>query len=278
MVRWAYDTEEYDKAVHYTSEMLRLCPRDNLGVRDWLPSLFLQACRPSDALSFVQQWSTPAAQEGELLPGGGTHFATPSQEPLSDAEVERQIKGWAHPQIMYSGALAAFQLWGHCELARQYLSIARSHNTHVLIRILSRQERPLDLDKSQFRLANSADRASAKDYLYFTQQLWMVPDVFDWVANSPEVVGKVMRPCGRNDCEKIETKANEYKQCRSCYEVWVFEDLHMLLLSSVSEGGLEDSQTCVPQGKGRQEEIPRNGSTPSSKLNAAGSSSPRDSL
>ncbi|KAG9019157.1 hypothetical protein FRB95_005772 [Tulasnella sp. JGI-2019a] len=139
MVRRAYDTEEYDKAVHYTSEMLRLCPRDNLGVRDWLPSLLLQACRPSDALSFVQQWSTPAAQKGELLPGGGTHFATPSQEPLSDAEVERQIKGWAHPQIMYSGALAAFQLWGDCELARQYLSIARSHNSHVLIRILSRQ-------------------------------------------------------------------------------------------------------------------------------------------
>ncbi|KAG9022645.1 hypothetical protein FRB95_014511 [Tulasnella sp. JGI-2019a] len=68
-------------------------------------------------------------------------------------------------------------------------------------------------------MANSADRASAKDYLYFTQQLWMMPDVLDWVANNPEVVGKIMRPCGREDCEKIETKANEYKRCGSCFKI-----------------------------------------------------------
>ncbi|KAG9022644.1 hypothetical protein FRB95_014510 [Tulasnella sp. JGI-2019a] len=87
MVRWAYDTEEYDKAVHYASEMLRLCRSDNLGIRD-----------------------TPAAQEGEPLPGGGTQFAAPSKGPMSDEEVERQIKAWAEPQMMYSGALAAFKL------------------------------------------------------------------------------------------------------------------------------------------------------------------------
>ncbi|KAG8989335.1 hypothetical protein FRB94_014475 [Tulasnella sp. JGI-2019a] len=109
MVRWAYDTEEYGKAVHYASEMLRLCRSDNLGIREWLPSL-LHARRPADALNFVQQWSTPAAQEGEPLPGGGTQFAVPSKGPMSDEEVERQIKAWAEPQMMYSGALAAFKL------------------------------------------------------------------------------------------------------------------------------------------------------------------------
>lgn len=43
---------------------------------------------------------------------------------------------------MYCGALAAFKLWGDCELARQYLSIAVDRNPNVLIKILGRVKIP----------------------------------------------------------------------------------------------------------------------------------------
>ena len=121
-------------------EMLRLCPGDNLGQRDWLGSVLLKAGRTSDALSFAQAWLDPQ-YSGLWPPRGGCVFDPPSKTPLSDEFVEK-TKRRGPGAICYTAALASFKLWGGCELASQYLRIAANVNPHVLVKILGRVDQP----------------------------------------------------------------------------------------------------------------------------------------
>lgn len=43
---------------------------------------------------------------------------------------------------MYNGAMAAFRLYGDCELARQYLALGVERNSHICVKILGRVKRP----------------------------------------------------------------------------------------------------------------------------------------
>lgn len=122
-------------------EMLRLCPGDNLGLRDWLGSVLLKAGRVSDALSFIQTWMIPVADRGDLIPHGGTDFGKPSFEPLS-ASREEKLSEWTKAHLPYTGALAAFKLLGDCPMSRQYLRMAAKLNPIILIKILSRRDPP----------------------------------------------------------------------------------------------------------------------------------------
>lgn len=115
--------------------MLRLCPLDNLGQRFSLGSLLIKARRYADALCFVQNWL-----ESNEPPRGGCVFKVPSKDPLTasrKANLQDQ-----NASMIYSAALAAYRLYGDCELARQYLASAASLNSHVLLKVLGKVQQP----------------------------------------------------------------------------------------------------------------------------------------
>lgn len=119
-----------------------LCNHDKLNMCPWIPALLLNVPRPADALSFIQNWTTPAALAGERVEHGGIDFHPPSQVPLSALAVQ-EISGKAPDMAMlYDGALAYFTLWGDCQPARQFLGMAIQRNAWVMIRILDRVRQP----------------------------------------------------------------------------------------------------------------------------------------
>lgn len=114
-----------------------------MGQRAWLGSVLLQAGRHKDALSFAQAWLQPEVRRtGAPPPRGGCAFTDPSPDPIPHAEYERMAK-YCDANLLYTGALAAFKLWGGDSLlARQYLRLGASNNPAILTRILGKVTRP----------------------------------------------------------------------------------------------------------------------------------------
>ena len=114
--------------------MLRLCESDNLGQRDQYGTLLTLGGRHTEALSWMQAMldSDGYPPQGETPP--------PSKEPLSAERMTDQR--FARAEVLYSSALAAFRLWGDCELARQYLLMGAQLNPQILIKILAKIDRP----------------------------------------------------------------------------------------------------------------------------------------
>jgi len=54
----------------------------------------------------------------------------------------------------------------------------------------------------------------AHDYLWLTQDLWMEPDVWEWVNENPDVKNAVLQYCDK--CFVRETKVAEFKRCSAC--------------------------------------------------------------
>jgi hypothetical protein len=124
-------------------EMLRLCPGDNMAQRQVLGSNLLKAGRAADALSFARAWTSYNERTVIFPPRGGCAFSTspPSSTPLTPAELTRLHKATPHA-IVHTAALAAFKLFGDCELARQYLVRAAELNPHVMLKVLGRVDQP----------------------------------------------------------------------------------------------------------------------------------------
>ncbi|CDO74022.1 hypothetical protein BN946_scf185043.g72 [Trametes cinnabarina] len=217
IVRLAFETKNYNKAADTIIEMLRLCPGDNLGQRDWLGSILLQAGRTADALSFAQAWLDDARLDPDICcpPRGGCTFEPPSRAPLSRDFIEKNKKN-GPGSMLYTAALASFKLWGDCELARQYLRLAASVNPYVLLKILAKVEKPKALNSSP-RALNGSEMAH--DYLWLTQDLWMAPDVWEWADSDAEVKTYVLKKCPRAGCNNRESRAAEFKRCAGCKEV-----------------------------------------------------------
>jgi hypothetical protein len=134
--------------------MLRLCPSDNLGQRNWLGSLLLRAGRASDALWFVQAWMAPAADGGAALRHGGTDFGKPSSEPLP-ASREEKLSQYSEANLPYTAAIASFKLFGDCAASRQYLKIAAKLNPIILVKILARIKSPSRISSSGFEIQHA---------------------------------------------------------------------------------------------------------------------------
>ncbi|OBZ76530.1 hypothetical protein A0H81_03534 [Grifola frondosa] len=216
LVRLAFETKDYSKSANTIIEMLRLCPGDNMGQRDWLGSVLMKAGRSVDALSFAQAWLQPeTVKTGAPPKRGGCTFASPSKEPMRQERVD-SLSEWGPAEIIYTGALSSFKLWGDCELARQYLKIGARLNPHILLKILAKVDQPRSLNNSP-RALNSPE--SAQDYLWLTQDLWMAPDIWAWADSDAEAKSSVLRTCSRADCGKLEDKVAEFKRCGGCKEV-----------------------------------------------------------
>jgi len=216
LVEIAHVNDEHTKAVHYAIERLRL--GSGMGSPSWLTSLLLHVSRPADALHLVQIHTSRRHLNGTKPRRGGIDFKPPKSDPLTDNEV-RRIKS-AHPGLflLYNGALASFKLWGDCELARQYLGMAILANPWVLTKSIARVSVPNEFAKSFARTGDGSDRASSTDYLFFTQKLWMEPDVYAWI-DVPDVRTRLYRTCSNTACNRLETRVNEYRRCKGCWEV-----------------------------------------------------------
>ena len=54
----------------------------------------------------------------------------------------------------------------------------------------------------------------AHDYLWLTQDLWMEPDVWQWVNENPDVKSAILQHCEK--CFVREKRVAEFKQCSAC--------------------------------------------------------------
>ncbi|KAG8995327.1 hypothetical protein FRB94_009274 [Tulasnella sp. JGI-2019a] len=147
IVRTSFESSEYELCTKTIIEMLRLC---------WT-------------------WTSQNAANGKTPIGGGIRFF--SLSPLSPKPIApdhvKILSRWADDCMMYNGALAAFRLYGDCELARQYLRLGVERNPHICVKILGRVKKPSSLDPSVFRMMSYSHRENARDYLFLTSDLWM---------------------------------------------------------------------------------------------------------
>ncbi|EPT02866.1 hypothetical protein FOMPIDRAFT_1029164 [Fomitopsis schrenkii] len=213
MVRIAFQKDDYNKSANTMIEMLRLCPGDNMGQRSWLGSVLLQAGRHKDALSFAQAWLQPEVRRtGAPPPRGGCAFTDPSPHPISRAEYAKMSE-YCRAELLYTGALAAFKLWGGDSLlARQYLRLGARNNPSILMRLLGKVTRPANLNNLPRGLGGTEE---AHDHCWLTQNLWEAQDVWAW-ADGDEAKGYVLKPCSRQGCTRHEGKVREFKQCSGC--------------------------------------------------------------
>ncbi|KAJ7201991.1 hypothetical protein B0H12DRAFT_1162915 [Mycena haematopus] len=210
LVRMCFETKQYDKGVRTVIEMLRLCPGDNLNQRWWLAPMLIRTGRFADALFFCQLW-VQSAKSGTTPIRGGTVFKAPSDK-LLIPETEETYATTAACGMVHNAALAAFKLWGRSPQASQLLRIAARTNPGILAKIVGRRARP-----TQGKLTHSGFNGpdEAHDYLWVAQDLWMTPDVWDWVNEDP-AAAVILKSCNRPECPVQETEATQFKRCAAC--------------------------------------------------------------
>ena len=215
--------------------MLRLCPGDNLSQRTLLPTQLATSGRYEQTLRYAQAWIEDDASH----PDGK---ASPSQEPLTAERIEAfTARKWTKAEYFYSSALAAFRLWGDCELARQYLYIGARLNPQILIRIMAKVKKPRKWPYASLgsrrglsnplnvyavsehinirpRAPNSPE--DAQDYLFTAQDTWMEPDVWMWASGQQDVQPCIMKQCTRDGCSNHEETVAQFKRCASCHLVF----------------------------------------------------------
>ncbi|KAI0699408.1 hypothetical protein BC835DRAFT_1304485 [Cytidiella melzeri] len=214
LVRIHQENKRFDLAAKVGIEMLRLCPNDNMSVREGLGTCLLKANRDADALSFAQAWIH--REDGTSPPKGGCAFTPPSSAPLTKAQLDK-LSSCVEGAIAYTAALASFRLYGDTKLARQYLIYAASVNHNVLLKVLGRVAQPKSLVSTP-RQPNSTE--AAHDYLWKAQDLWMEEKVWNWADGVPEVKAHVLKECSRAGCSVRERKVAQFKRCGSCHKAW----------------------------------------------------------
>ncbi|KDR77979.1 hypothetical protein GALMADRAFT_1295800 [Galerina marginata CBS 339.88] len=205
LVRIYFEEGRYEESEKLMIEMLRLCPRDNTSQRAWLGSMLIRNGHYANALYFIQAWI-----EHESPPGGGIAFKAPSRSLLSASQAREQSR-FAIANMMHDAALASFRLFGDCPQSRQFLKIAAYVQPIIFTKILTRASRPEKLDMHP-RPDNGPE--DAHDYLWLTQDLWMEPDVWQWVNQSQDVKNGILQFCDK--CYKRETTVAEFKRCSAC--------------------------------------------------------------
>ncbi|KAF5326334.1 hypothetical protein D9611_000725 [Ephemerocybe angulata] len=181
-----FEANQNPKCTEIWIELLRLSSNDNMGTRTCLGSALIRDGRYTDALSFAQNWLKPPRGSSESHPPhGGTVFATPTQDLLSnDDEVRLTKLAFVVGELAYTAALASFKVFGDCPLSTQYLRMASKINPHIILRIIGRVRQPNGLYEEEQRGMNGPE--DAIDYLWLTQDLWMENSVWNWVNGNQD--------------------------------------------------------------------------------------------
>ncbi|KAJ6589753.1 hypothetical protein B0H19DRAFT_1104631 [Mycena capillaripes] len=215
LIGLAYDDKQYELVIRLSVQALRICPEDSFGQHVALASLLARLDRYEDALYLCQQWFHPA-DPPEL---GGTAFDPPHRELLSETEMDemiatRETDSGVQGAVVHTAALAAFKLWGDCPQSQQYLELAARVNPLILFKILGQIDIP-KRPSAQLRITNGSE--DAQSYLWRSQELWMLPDVWEWANNNLNVKTSVRRIC--NGCEDAESAVAAFKRCAGCHLV-----------------------------------------------------------
>ncbi|KAG2006119.1 hypothetical protein CC2G_002464 [Coprinopsis cinerea AmutBmut pab1-1] len=207
-----WETGRYSKSTAVQEELLRLRPGDNLSIRKSLGTALIRNKRYADALSFAQQWIAPDRKR--TPPRGGTIYSPPNPKPYTPEE-EKGLGQYkkCFCDLMHTAALASFKLYGDCEQSRQYLRVAAASNPHILVKILGKKTRPETVNHNP-RAPNGPE--DAHDYLWYGQDLWMKPDVWNWVNSREDVKEIILRTCNHVGCSARETEVAQFKRCSAC--------------------------------------------------------------
>ncbi|CAA7262682.1 unnamed protein product [Cyclocybe aegerita] len=194
LVSMYFENGQLQESANTISEMLRLCPGDNLWQRFWLGSMLCQANRFSDALFFSQAWLTEnTLKTGDPPKRGGTAFAPQPRPPTY------------------------FKIYGDCEQAKRYLILANKANPNILVKILAEVPRPAGLNDGP-RAHNGPE--DAQDYPYLTQNIWMENDVWKWADSCEDTKELILKNCSRPACVEKEKPVAQYKRCAACHLVF----------------------------------------------------------
>ncbi|KAJ7646024.1 hypothetical protein DFH06DRAFT_1424747 [Mycena polygramma] len=203
LMRMCMNAKQYEKAARTAIETLRLSPIDEIYQRWWTAPLLIRTGRFADALFFCQVWihcELDRSGDGLRTPiRGGTVFRAPSDK-LLPPETEERYARREPCGMMHSAALAAFRLWGRSPQTAQLLCIAARTNPGIFASIMARRAQPNE----------------ANDYLWIAQDLWMAPDVWNWVNEDSIVRGLILKSCGRPECAAQETEPTQFQRCSGC--------------------------------------------------------------
>ncbi|KAF7341828.1 hypothetical protein MSAN_02038000 [Mycena sanguinolenta] len=216
LVRMCFETKQCEKGARTIIEMLRLSPGDNLNQRWWLGPMLIRTGRFADALSFCQLWIKLSGSSSIPI-RGGTVFKPPSDK-LLVPETEAKYAKIAPCAMVHNAALAAFKLWGRCPQASQLLRIAARTNPDILAKIIGRRARPGEYRRVKVGAGDFNGPNEAHDYLWVAQDLWMAPDVWDWVNEDPAGAA-ILKSCSRPECDVKEAEATQFKRCAACRAV-----------------------------------------------------------
>ncbi|KAJ2921410.1 hypothetical protein H1R20_g15682, partial [Candolleomyces eurysporus] len=209
--RMYFETEKHSKAAEVQIEMLRLCPGDNMGVRQGLGSSLIRVERYADALSFAQVW-LDTFYDGSSPPRGGTLFKEPKKTLFTETQ-EKKLSKYCTGELIHTAALASFKLFGDCPQSQQYLRIASKVNPHILVRILGRVTRPTEPNRYP-RSMNGPEEAH--DYLWISQDLWETEDAWNWANTNPDARATLLKTCSRGGCGVKEASIAQFKRCAAC--------------------------------------------------------------
>ncbi|TBU48452.1 hypothetical protein BD309DRAFT_997599 [Dichomitus squalens] len=213
MIQVAVMMGDYGRAIALTTEILRINPSDNMGMRYTFGSILLLSGRIEDALSFSLAWIN--AKNGTPL-RGGCAFERPTGAPLSqDVLAFHRVKcPWVvASEHFLTAALAAFRLWGDCGLARQCLSMGAHTCPIVMRRILGGSAKP----HGPWIGPSDAGPEAARDYLWLAQDFWTTPNVLAWATSDKEVKDMLLQRCSREGCHNRETSIFGFKHCGNCH-------------------------------------------------------------
>jgi hypothetical protein len=212
--------------------MLRLCPGDNMGVRQGVGSSLIRVKRYADALYFAQVW-LDGNEDGRSPPRGGTLFGEP-RKTLYTEEEEKKLSRYCTGELIHTAALASFKLFGDCPQSQQYLRIASKVNPNILVRILGRvtrpsksSARPRDTEHTDRKISAEPNRyprgmngpEEAHDYLWISQDLWDSDGAWNWANSNPDARATLLKTCSRGGCGVRETLIAQFKRCSACRTV-----------------------------------------------------------
>ncbi|TFK17815.1 hypothetical protein FA15DRAFT_675760 [Coprinopsis marcescibilis] len=213
MERLYFEAKRYNRAAESLEELLRLRPGDNLSIRKNMGTALIRCRRYSDALSFAQQWLKPFRTKTPAR--GGTIYSPPSPEPYT-AQEEAKLMEKCSCEIMHTAALASFKHFGDTVQSRQYLKIAAKSNPHILLKILGRKSKPANTNPHPRQMNGPED---AHDYLWYSQDMWMKADVWNWANKTQEAKDFILKTCSRAGCTVRETSVAQFKRCSACHLV-----------------------------------------------------------
>lgn len=120
-----------------------------MSVRDFLPIYLCHVGRYLDAFNFVANWIIPTP--GTIPARGGTNLDSHAKSDYDPTlalnedltlKLKKGIESTINAELIYTGAKAAYELWGDCELATLFWRTGARLNFHVARHLLAGIEQP----------------------------------------------------------------------------------------------------------------------------------------